>query len=186
MGDVGVRFLSRRRRRLNNQSLKARGNRRRCAGNGSCTKHEHEHADLIDQNGESADEEGKCEGCKKRGYPRCVRWEGNSTVCGNCTRMKEKCSWNGESGRKREVIKRQKRDERAAQLARQTEAEAPPPSGTHDVAKQPSPGQGTQSAGRQDGRQRARGTTPSPSSSRSRTIEETPDSPLTRKKRRME
>ncbi|KAK2030408.1 hypothetical protein LX32DRAFT_323417 [Colletotrichum zoysiae] len=72
------------------------------------TKHEHEHADVIDANGEEAFGDDICRGCRRKGNVRCVVWRENSKVCGHCVRIKEKCSLNGESERKREVLKRQK------------------------------------------------------------------------------
>ncbi|KAK1959686.1 hypothetical protein LY78DRAFT_352975 [Colletotrichum sublineola] len=131
------------------------------------TKHEHEHADQINKGGESVDEDGKCSRCKKNRL-RCVR-PSKSKVCGECTRVKEKCSWNGESERKREVEKR----ERAARRIQQ---------------RQPSPDKREQSAEKQssgdDGEKTRRSTTPSPRSSRSQTVDDTSDSARTRKRQR--
>ncbi|KAK1579877.1 uncharacterized protein LY79DRAFT_563189 [Colletotrichum navitas] len=150
------------------------------------TKHEHEHGDRINREGKSVDGDERCQGCVRKGDARCVRWEGNSKVCGNCARIKEKCSWNGESARKRDAIKRRNRAERAARLA-QRHAETPLPdgitNGQHDAAQQPSPNQGEPCAGQQcpGGREKARSATPSPTSSSSRTAENASNSSPTRK-----
>ncbi|KAK2013820.1 hypothetical protein LZ32DRAFT_690819 [Colletotrichum eremochloae] len=137
------------------------------------TKHEHEHADQINKGGESVDEDGKCSRCKKNRL-RCVR-PSKSKVCGECTRVKEKCSWNGESERKREVEKR----ERAARRIQQRQQRR--------QQQQPSPDQREQSAEKQssgDGEKTRRSTTPSPRSSRSQTVDDTSDSARTRKRQR--
>ncbi|WDK22420.1 hypothetical protein CGRA01v4_13710 [Colletotrichum graminicola] len=124
------------------------------------TKHEHEHGDQIDREGTSVDGDDKCQGCIRKGNVRCVGWK-DFKVCGNCVRTKEKCSWNGESERKREVIKRRSRAELAARLAQRPNGLT---NGQRDAAQQPSPNQGEQGSEKQcpDGkekkaRKRARG-----------------------------
>ncbi|KAJ0158921.1 hypothetical protein CTA2_10632, partial [Colletotrichum tanaceti] len=98
------------------------------------TKKEHEHADRIERDGVRVDDEAKCQRCRASNLD-CFREQEKSIVCGNCVRHKERCSWNGQSNRKRNVTRRQKQ----AALAAQQEAETPVANGCGGVAAQEQP-----------------------------------------------
>ncbi|TID06925.1 hypothetical protein CH35J_000679 [Colletotrichum higginsianum] len=114
-----------------------------CSGNGSGklvapkTKKEHEHADRIERDGVRVDDEAKCQRCRAASLD-CFKGHENSIVCGNCVRHKERCSWNGQSKRKRDAARRQNQAALAAQRGQQ-EAETPVANGDGGAAVQEQP-----------------------------------------------
>ncbi|GKT71010.1 hypothetical protein ColTof4_03433 [Colletotrichum tofieldiae] len=146
------------------------------------TKNEHEHADLIEENGEELYGENRCQRCISRGF-HCFEWSENSSVCSSCVRHKEKCPWRGQSARKRDVERRQQQAERAARLAHQNET--PSSIDNHNAVQQPTLDQNEHSSTQSlsNSKEKNRDTTPSRRSSGSQTAGETSVS-STHKRRR--